>query len=470
VVFSSALFIYGFLPIFSPLYYFAPREWRNWLILAASLLFYAAGAGTMVFGLLMSVIANQYLAVRLRSCSGTRSAILLAIGIALNLAGLLYYKYAAFIWTMLDSGWMRLGYGSLGPAPDIPLPIGISFFTFQAISYLVDVQRGEVEPAGGYSEFALYHTLFPQLVAGPIVRYTEIREEVLARRITAVGVAEGVCRFCIGFGKKMILADNLGSIADQIIALPASELTPTHAWLGMVCYSLQIFYDFSGYSDMAIGLGKMLGFDFPENFDQPYRASSVTEFWRRWHMTLTRWFRDYLYIPLGGNRRGAVRTYLNLLIVFCLCGLWHGAGFGFLIWGLYHGALLVGERLADHQFGWRPSGAVGTAATFVLVTVGWVFFRIDNIGAALDYLATMMGLHGANMVYFGLGHYLTSDTTTYLLAAIVLALIPSAEVGSLRLDRTELMVAQTSVSMLVFGFAALQLAANSFNPFIYFRF
>jgi alginate O-acetyltransferase complex protein AlgI len=195
VVFSSALFIYGFLPIFFPLYYIAPREWRNWLILAASLLFYAAGAGAMVFGLLMSVIANQYLAVRLRSCSSRRSAILLAIGIALNLAGLLYCKYATFIWTMLDSGWIQLGYGAPGPKPDIPLPIGISFFTFQVISYVVDVHRGEVEPASGDGEFALYHNLFPQLVAGPIVRYKEIREEVLARRITSVGIAEGVCRF-----------------------------------------------------------------------------------------------------------------------------------------------------------------------------------------------------------------------------------------------------------------------------------
>src|SRR5712691_9039163 len=359
MVFSSQLFIYVFMPVFFSLYYIIPERQKNWLILTASLIFYSVGAGSTVFVLIASIWVNQFLAVRIADAPMRRRSALLAIGVTINLLGLGYYKYGSFLWSLASDLVVAAGFNALPAGPDIPLPIGISFFTFQAVSYLIDVYRREIPAAGGYGEFAVYHSLFPQLVAGPIVRYRKVRSEMRLRRIDRQVLTEGAYRFCIGLGKKMVIADNLGTVADSIFALPVGELGCGHAWLGVFCYSMQIYFDFSGYSDMAIGLGRLLGFHFPENFDQPYRSASITEFWRRWHMTLSRWFRDYLYIPMGGNRCGVVRTYFNLVVVFTLCGLWHGAGYNFLIWGLYHGSLLVIERVADRQFGLRPRGVLG---------------------------------------------------------------------------------------------------------------
>lgn len=471
MVFSSPLFIYFFLPTFFVVYYCGPIARRNWVLLAGSLLFYTAGAGVIVVGLLVSVWGNHWIARRLTGRSGWSSGALVSIGVALNLAGLAYYKYTPLLWDAANRAAVWWLGKSIGPVPETTLPIGISFFTFQAISYIVDVYRRDSKPAESNGHFAVYHTLFPQLVAGPIVRYREVSTELYVRFVDLIRVSDGAYRFCLGFGKKIILADNLGLVTDQILKLPASELTTGHAWLAIVCYTLQIYYDFSGYSDMAIGLGKMLGFTFPENFDQPYRAASVTEFWRRWHMTLTRWFRDYLYIPMGGNRRGSARTYLNLFVVFALCGLWHGAGYNFLIWGLYHGALLVIERVADRQFDLRPSGISGVVLTLFLVMIGWVFFRIENAGAAVVFLQTMFGFGSATTYFFPVWYFLTPDVGFYLLAGTVFALVPTEKLfWKLDGKRTGLVVCQLTGALLIFCFGAVQLAANSFNPFIYFRF
>src|SRR5262249_31216673 len=279
----------------------------------------------------------------------------------------------------------------IGKPPSIELPIGISFFTFQAISYVADIYTGRIVPVRRFIDFLAYHLLFPQLIAGPIVRYVEIEKELYDRRGSLGDFADGLHRCCLGLGKKLILADIMGVVADSVFSLPTNELTTGVAWFGALAYTLQIYFDFSGYSDMAIGLGRMLGFRFPENFNQPYRSQSITEFWRRWHMTLSRWFRDYLYIPLGGNRAGPIRTYANLLIVFVLCGLWHGAAYTFLLWGLFHGALLVIERLAQNRFGWKPTGLGGWALTLLLVMIGWVLFRAPTAGAAVDFLKAMGG-------------------------------------------------------------------------------
>src|SRR5579872_1849180 len=352
MVFSSQFFLYIFMPVFLSFYLLVPPRHRNWVILAASLTFYTVGAGSTVLILIASIAINQFLAMRIEPASSGRRKALLALGIGLNLSGLAYYKYSTFAWALTADAAGYLGLQPLPAAPLIPLPIGISFFTFQAISYLLDVYRREIAPAASYGEFAVYHSLFPQLVAGPIVRYREIKSEMLSRHIDRVALTEGAYRFCLGLGKKIAIADNLGTIADTMFKLPANELGFVQAWLGILCYSLQIYFDFSGYSDMAIGLGRLLGFHFPENFNQPYRSANITEFWRRWHMTLSRWFRDYVYIPLGGNRHGRLRTFVNLWIVFLLCGLWHGAGLTFVVWGLYHGFLLILERLADTCFRW----------------------------------------------------------------------------------------------------------------------
>jgi len=470
MVFSSIPFIHGFLPVFLVIYYLAPSHARNQVILIASVLFYAAGAGALVGLLLISVVLNQYFATLITHSKGVSRRRLLLIGVALNLIGLIYYKYAGFLWELFSHALYGAAGVSIGPPPAIALPIGISFFTFQAISYLVDVYRQECPMAPSCRKFAVYHTLFPQLIAGPIIRYREIREQLEQRSLSLASASEGAYRFCVGFGKKVILADNLGAVADQIINLPHAELTCAHAWLGIVCYTLQIYYDFSGYSDMAIGLGRLLGLSFPENFDQPYRAANITEFWRRWHMTLTRWFRDYLYIPMGGNRRGPVRTYFNLMVVFSLCGLWHGAGLSFLTWGLYHGILLVAERIANHRFGWRPKGPVGVTTTIVLVMVGWVFFRIEQFDAAIAYIKTMFWVRSDGNLYFPIEHFIPGDVAFYLAAGIALALIPTDRIRSLRFDRTPVLVVQLGAAFSLFVWASLQLAANSFHPFIYFRF
>jgi alginate O-acetyltransferase complex protein AlgI len=470
MVFSSELFIYGFIPIFFSLYYLVSERRKNWLILAASLIFYAIGAGSTVLLLLASIWFNQFLAVRIEPAPQRRRNALLALGIAVNLLGLGYYKYGTFLWQLASYAVATIGIRSLPAAPLIPLPIGISFFTFQAISYLIDVYRRDISIAGSYGEFATYHSLFPQLVAGPIVRYREIKSEMRKRCIDRVALTEGAYRFCLGLGKKMVIADNLGTVVDATFALPLSELDFGRAWASIFCYALQIYFDFSGYSDMAIGLGRLLGFHFPENFDQPYRSASITEFWRRWHMTLTRWFRDYVYIPLGGNRRGRLRTLANLWIVFFLCGLWHGAGLNFVVWGLYHGLLLILERVADTQFRWRPSGAFGVIMSFLLVAIGWVFFRAPTLADSARYLEAMFLIGPQASDIHSPMTYLAPDVLFYLAIGTFFAFVPFDRLSRLRFDRPALMASQLFLSSASLFYSSLLLAANSFNPFIYFRF
>lgn len=470
MVFSSPLFLYVFVPAFFSLYWLAPERFRNSLILGGSLLFYAIGAGNTVAVLAVSIWVNQLLAARITGAPDPRRKMLLILGVVLNLLGIAYYKYLAFLWLLTNEAIVAVGWGDLPHPPEIPLPVGISFFTFQAISYLVDVYRREIPAANGYGEFATYHSLFPQLVAGPIVRYREIRDEMHGRRIDLAAVTEGTYRFCLGLGKKVILADNLGTVADAAFAVAPGQLGFVQAWLGIVCYSLQIYFDFSGYSDMAIGLGRLLGFHFPENFDQPYRSASITEFWRRWHMTLSRWFRDYLYIPLGGNRRGLLRTSANLWLVFFLCGLWHGAGLTFIVWGLYHGLMLSLERVARSGFGWNPSGRAAVAVTFVLVTVGWVFFRAPTLGAAMQFLGAMFFVGESAAIVQSPFVLLPPDSLCYFAIALFFAFVPFERLSRLRVDGPILMVPQLGFSLVCLAYASLLLAANSFNPFIYFRF
>jgi alginate O-acetyltransferase complex protein AlgI len=470
MVFSSELFIYGFMPVFFSLYYLIADQRKNWLILAASLIFYSVGAGSTVLVLLVSIWINQFLAIRIEPAPLSRRRALLTLGIAVNLLGLGYYKYGTFIWQLSENLADAIGFVRLPAAASIPLPIGISFFTFQAISYLMDIYRKEISAAGTYSEFATYHSLFPQLVAGPIVRYREIKLEMRQRVIDLTALTEGSYRFCLGLGKKIVIADNVGIVVDGTFALPLAQLDAGHAWLGIFCYSLQIYFDFSGYSDMAIGLGRLLGFHFPENFDQPYRSASITEFWRRWHLTLSRWFRDYVYIPLGGNRRGVLRTSINLWLVFFLCGLWHGAGLTFIGWGLYHGLMLSLERLARSRFDWKPSGWGAIVMTFILVTIGWVFFRASTVGAALDYLGAMFFISKGAAILPSPFALLPSQTLFYLAIALLFAFAPFERLSRLRLDGPVLMVPQLGFSIICLAYSSLLLAANSFNPFIYFRF
>ena len=453
------------MPAFFALYFCAPARYRNPLLLIGSLAFYLIGGAEAALVLLLSIALNHVAARAMRRWP-QRSGAILFLAIAANLAPLAYYKYYGFITVVAND---LLGLFSIAPAfgaVTVILPPGISFFTFQAISYLVDAHARRIGRLPGLVDFGMYHTSFPQLVAGPIVRYVEIEDRVRDRPLDVAQVHAGAVLFCIGLAKKVLLADNMGLIADQIFALPKDDLTTSLAWLATIAYTLQIFFDFSGYTDMAIGMGAMLGFRFPENFDQPYRSTSITEFWRRWHMTLSRWFRDYLYIPLGGNRHGAARTLANLLIVFFLCGLWHGAAYTFIVWGLIHGALLVIERVLA-RFGLRPGGPAGWLYAMTAVMTAWVFFRAPTVADALSHLSAMFG-GGSAQSRYPLIFFLTPDKVFYMAAAIAIALLPRGIRLSIpRLDASWRLTAFASVVLIL---SVAQIAASGFNPFIYFRF
>ena len=471
MVFSSPAFIFGFLPIFLALYFATPSRFKNGTILVASLFFYSIDSGSMTIILCGSIFVNYLIALYLRKATGMAGKTGLALGIVANLLPLFYYKYGMFLLRSANEVASMFTSKNAVDVFQILLPAGISFYTFHAISYLVDVHNRKVEPARSLVDFGMYMANFPQLIAGPIVRYSEIVDVVRNRKVKLDQIYSGLLIFILGLSKKIILADSVGGIADSIFGLPQGELNAGLAWLGAFAYSLQIFFDFSGYSDMAIGLGRMMGFEFPQNFNQPYRSKNITEFWRRWHMTLSRWFRDYLYIPLGGNRAGRSRTFINLFIVFFLCGLWHGAAYTFIIWGIYHGVLLIIERELLSRYGFATSGWPGQAWTFLLVIIGWVFFRTSSLSVAIGYLAMMAGIGPQLATEPAIATVLGADKITYLLVATVCAIFP---VERLRLRRGSAAPWMTGVQMAagatLMAFSCMLIAANGFNPFIYFRF
>jgi alginate O-acetyltransferase complex protein AlgI len=379
MIFASTSFLYVFLPLFLLCYVLLP--FRNLVALSFSLLFFTWGEGAYVLLLLATVGLNYLIGSHVCPESKNR-ALLLGAGVAANLLILGYFKYFAFV------------VGAIFQIPlaasDTPhLPLGISFFIFQSISYLVDVYRGDSEKARSFFDLALYIAMFPQLIAGPIVRYGSVAAALVNREITAYDVYRGAMLFVLGLSYKVLIANNSAEIADAVFALEIDKVDSATAWLGVVAYTLQIFFDFSGYSLMAIGIGRIMGFHFPQNFNYPYISQSITEFWRRWHMSLSSWFRDYLYIPLGGNRRGPVTTYRNLFIVFLLCGLWHGAAWTFVIWGLFHGLALIIERMRLLRILGRIPRPFRHVYTLLLVMVGWVLFRAETLGQAGAFVQAM---------------------------------------------------------------------------------
>jgi alginate O-acetyltransferase complex protein AlgI len=472
MLFTEPAFLFCFLPILIGLYFASFRAWRNALLLAASILFYAKGGGRFTYLLAASVVFNYSMAIWIHRLDRSRLArALLAFAVGANLLVLGIFKYATFFVETVNVVGTGL---RLGPytVPHLVLPIGISFFTFHAISYVVDVYRGDADAQKSPVEAALYLFLFPQLIAGPIIRYREIASQLARRVMTSEGFAAGACRFTIGLAKKVLIANTVAVAADAIFDMPVAQVTAAHAWIGAVCYTLQIYFDFSGYSDMAIGLGAMFGFRFPENFNYPYVAQSVQEFWRRWHMSLSRWFRDYVYVPLGGNRQSTERTYVNLVTVFFLCGLWHGANWTFVIWGLYHGVFLVVERLVPGLTRERvPAAARVIRHVYVLLTVmvGWVFFRADTLPHALGFLKAMAGWGVGAPSPLAPGWYLDAQT----LLAIVLGLLGSTPTVA-RLARTvdgrPFTIARPALVALLLVVCSMFIAARSYNPFIYFRF
>ena len=481
MVFSSTIFLFFFLPLTLLAYFVVGPRGRNAILLAASLLFYAWGETVYLLVMLFSIAAN-YLFGRLIDHArqrGRRGWLAFVCAVATNLGLLGFFKYANFLVDNLNPVLPVLGLAPMDIGR-VHLPIGISFFTFQALSYIIDLYRNETTVQRSLLNFALYKALFPQLIAGPIVRYRDVAREIERRTVSLHDFASGVQRFIIGLGKKVLIANVMGRAADTIFATPAETLPATLAWTGAIAFMLQIYFDFSGYSDMAIGLGRMFGFHFLENFNYPYIARSVREFWRRWHISLSTWFRDYLYIPLGGNRHGPVRTGANLLLVFLLCGLWHGASWTFLIWGVYHGIFLVLERVpAVRRLLDRLPAPVQHAYVLLVVLVGWVFFRADTFAHALAYLQAMVDFSRPPLFNSQLFLALNNEFSLTLAAAVIGStpvfmllqrwrtgrpivpapamrwLAATAQVGSLGF-------------VLVYSIAAVLGGAH--NPFLYFRF
>jgi alginate O-acetyltransferase complex protein AlgI len=478
MLFTEPLFLFVFLPLTLAIYFAAPAFARNTLITVASLLFYGFGEPKFVPIMLFSIGLNYVLAIWIeRHRGGRRANLVLAIGIASDLALLLLFKYARWFLANLDPVFASLGWPQW-ELRSIWLPLGISFFTFHKISYKIDVYRGVTKAQRNPLTLALYILFFPQLIAGPIVRYHDISDQLATRSVRATEFAEGIRRFIVGLAKKMLIANTVALVADTVFSLPANELGMLTAWLGVLCYTLQIYFDFSGYSDMAIGLAMMFGFRFLENFEHPYSSRSITEFWRRWHISLSRWFRDYLYIPLGGNRAGTARTYLNLMIVFTLCGLWHGASWVFLIWGLFHGLFLVIERGGLSRWLETAPPLFARLYLIIIVMIGWVFFRSESVGHASTILAAMFGSSGATADNYPPGVFLDSWTLLIVILGLVFSFparrwiatwfqVPGRAGTELSaLGETGAMLALVALLLL----SLMVIAAGTYNPFLYFRF
>ena len=476
--FASPVFLWYFMPAMLIAYWLSPRQWRNGLVAVVSLIFYTWGAGPYVFLLLSAILVNFAAGIAIDSdrlaerAGARRAALLTAVIWDLGILGI--WKYAGFASRQIDSLSSALGLGDTHVV-SLALPIGISFFTFHHISYVVDVYRRSRRAQHSIVQFITYIAMFPQLVAGPIVRYHEIADQLSEVRSDRLDdFAAGFPRFAWGLAKKVVIADTIAPVANAAFATSGGDMTTATAWVGALAYTVQLYFDFSGYSDMAIGLGMMLGFRLPENFNRPYSAVSITDFWRRWHMSLSRWFRDYVYIPLGGNRAGTARTYRNLLIIFVLTGFWHGANWTFLVWGLYHGAWLVIERLTGTgkvtETG--PALVVRRAVTFLIVVVGWVFFRAESLTRALTMIRAMFVPSGLGLPD-AVSASLTHQRALALGVALLVVLLPATFVVGRLVQESPgrfAVAARVAVSAVAAPYAAVLVAAGTFSPFLYYQF
>jgi len=472
MVFSSVTFLYYFLPAFLVCYFAAPGlRAKNLVLLAFSLVFYAWGGVANLLVLGVSMVGNYLLALVIGARPPNRRLSALAVAVALNLAGLIAFKYLGFLAENLNVLLAPLALAV--PVVHVELPLGISFFTFHAISYLVDVYRGRTRANGRLEEIAVYITMFPQLVAGPIVRYSTIARRIHDRRTTAGRVSAGLRIFVIGLSWKVLIADEVAPLVSIVFDQTAAPNLVT-AWIGLLAYALQIYFDFGGYSNMAIGLALAMGLKFPRNFRLPYGALSITDFWRKWHMSLSSWFRDYVYIPLGGNRRGHLHTALNLWTVFLLCGLWHGASWTFVIWGAHHGAFLVLERTPFGRALARSPRVFAHGYVLLVVLAGWVWFRALSLPHALDLFSGLIGLNGLGVMAPALHAALQPVTIAVMILAWPLAMYglptPPAAGLSPQTRRRIYGTVDSVVMLLLFALCVITVGAANYSPFLYFQF
>ncbi|WP_297519264.1 MBOAT family O-acyltransferase [uncultured Clostridium sp.] len=464
MVFSSIIFLFTFLPITLGLYYISPRKFKNLALLIMSLIFYAWGEPLYIFLMLFTTIFDFFMGKLIaRNIIYEKKAMwLLIFTVAVNILILGFFKYYGFL---VDN--INMLFSLDITKSNLPLPIGISFYTFQTLSYIIDVYLGKVKVQKNIVSFSLYVTMFPQLVAGPIVRYSDVNKQLDDRTESFEMFGEGVERFILGLGKKVLLANNIGFLWTTISAMDISELSVLTAWLGIIAFTFQIYFDFSAYSDMAIGLGKMFGFDFIENFDYPYTSKSITEFWRRWHISLGTWFREYIYIPLGGNRCKLLFQCRNLFIVWLITGLWHGASWNFVVWGLYYGAILLLEKLFLQEYLEKMNPILSRIYTMLLVMVGWVFFGLESLSAGLKYLKTMFLLSGNPLIDNAGVYYLLSYLVIFILLVAFSTPIPFKLFTKIK-EKNTLIPTLINAAILFTGIAYL--VTETYNPFLYFRF
>ncbi len=466
MVFSSTIFLCVYLPLVLLGYYICPKKGKNLFLLIVSLIFYAWGEPKYVFLMIFSILVNYVFGLLMDKHreNKKRLKLLLVISVIIDLGLLSVFKYTDFIITNINSVF-GAGFDLL----NIALPIGISFYTFQAMSYTIDVYRDDVRVQRNLIDFGMYITMFPQLIAGPIVRYSDIQDQLAERNVTTADFSEGIMRFVVGLGKKVLLANQMGAVWTQIYAL-GGDISALMAWTGAAAYTFQIYFDFSGYSDMAIGLGRMFGFKFPENFRYPYESVSITDFWRRWHITLSTWFKEYLYIPLGGNRRGLARQALNLLIVWTLTGFWHGAGWNFVMWGLYYFAILFIEKLFLLKALDKLPRLFRHAYALLLIVIGWVIFASDDVSVMLPYLGSMFGANGA---LGGMDVY----TLLTRAALMVICCVASTELpkrlfvtAAGKMNEKAAFTVKSVLTLTLLALSVVFLIGDSYNPFLYFRF
>ena len=467
MVFSSLYFLFLYLPIVLFLYYITPLKWRNLLLLLVNLVFYAWGEPVYILIMFLSIgidythgmLVEKY--KRRGNDRGARWAV--ASSVIFNLALLFFFKY----WDFVAGSLQAIGF-SFMPKLGLSLPIGISFYTFQTMSYTIDVYRDDAKVQRSLVNFGTFVTLFPQLIAGPIIKYKDLGDQIDHRTHSPEQFASGVQIFVVGLAKKVLLANNIGKLWDTILALPARELTTAGAWLGVAAFAFQLYFDFSGYSDMAVGLGRMLGFEFMRNFNYPYISRSITEFWRRWHISLSTWFREYLYIPLGGNRCSKGRWVLNLFLVWAATGIWHGASWNFVLWGLYFWVLLLVEKFVLLRWLKRAPGAVGHLYTLFFVLVSWTIFAIEDFGQLGEYLKVMFGLGGVPLIDGAFKYYAANYLPVLCISALAATPLGAAVYRRLNVRTAHILGAVLILAGLLLCTAYL--VDGTYNPFLYFRF